>query len=85
MESQKAWLQGLYIEDAVAVAIANAFRKEGSAPIKYREKPIQLNEPELTEEEKVEQIREKVAAQLTKFGKDWQAQQEQINKGANNA
>jgi len=85
IDSQRAWLQGLYIEDAVAVAIANAFRKEGAPPYKYRENPIRLYEPALTEEEKAEQIREKVAAQFTKLAKEWQAQHEQMSEGANDA
>ena len=48
--NEEAWLQGLYIYDAFAVCLANAFAKRGSTKQNYLEKPIDIFP--LTEEEK---------------------------------
>lgn len=54
------WIEGFYTFEAMEKAIVNAFRKEGQAPIKYRERPIlkDINEKtkELTEEERKAQV-----------------------------
>ena len=54
------WLLGMYVHEAVAVVISNAFAGKGEAPKKYRDKPIlaeyKENNRELTEEEKQSQI-----------------------------
>jgi hypothetical protein len=39
-ENEQAWLQGLYVFDAFAVCLANAFAKRGSKKQNYIEKPI---------------------------------------------
>lgn len=65
--NQEMWLQGLYIHEAVAVAIANAFgKKKGQKPEKYLTKPIRITP--LTEQEReaqAEAAREKLIADLT--------------------
>ena len=42
MENEQAWLQGLYVFDAFAVCMANAFSKPGSKKQKYIERPIDI-------------------------------------------
>lgn len=49
-ENEQAWLQGLYVFDAFAVCLANAFAKRGSKKQNYIEKPIDIFP--LTEREK---------------------------------
>ena len=49
-ENEQAWLQGLYVFDAFAVCMANAFSKPGSKKQKYIERPIDIFP--LTEREK---------------------------------
>ena len=41
-ENEQAWLQGLYVFDAFAVCLANAFAKRGSKKQNYIEKPIDI-------------------------------------------
>ena len=48
--NEQAWLNGLYVYDAVAVCLANVFRKSGTKAQNYLERPIDLFP--LTEEEK---------------------------------
>ena len=49
-ENEQAWLQGLYVFDAFAVCLANAFSKRGAKKQTYIEKPIDIYP--LTEREK---------------------------------
>ena len=49
-ENEQAWLQGLYVFDAFAVCMANAFSKLGAKKQKYIERPIDIFP--LTEREK---------------------------------
>lgn len=53
-ENTMQWLMGIYTNHAVSVAIANAFRRKGSPPIKYLEKPLDIF-PKTEAEEKAEQ------------------------------
>lgn len=49
IDNEQAWLQGLYIMDAFAVCLNNAFSKRGGKKYNYLEKPIDifpLNEKE---------------------------------------
>lgn len=55
-ENEQAWLQGLYVYDAFAVCLANAFRKRGAKIQNYLEKPIDIFP--LTEKEKREREQE---------------------------
>ena len=50
IENEQAWLQGLYIYDAFAVCMANAFGKRGSKKQQYVDKPFDIFP--LTEQEK---------------------------------
>lgn len=49
-ENEQAWLQGIYVFDALAVCLANAFAKRGSKKQTYIDKPIDIFP--LTEREK---------------------------------
>lgn len=57
--NEEAWLQGLYVFDAVSVAIGNAFGKKGSTKKQYIEKPIDIFP--LTEREKKQREQEEYA------------------------
>lgn len=55
MDDEKAYLDGYYTYEAVAIAVGNAFRGKGQKPMEYRKKPIlqeiEENNHVLTEEE----------------------------------
>ena len=63
MSNEQAWLQGLYIYDAVAVCLSNAFSKRGSKKLTYIEKPVDLFP--LTEAEKRRREQEEYAKMQT--------------------
>lgn len=72
-KNYEAWLQGLYIYDAIGIALHNAFRKKGEKAEKYRDRPIRITP--LTEAEKqknAEVERQKIIANLTSWGKAWE-------------
>ena len=50
LDNEQAWLQGIYIYDAFAVCLANAFSKRGAKKENYLEKPFDIFP--LTEEKK---------------------------------
>ena len=58
IDNEQAWLQGLYVFDAFAVVLANAFSKRGSKTEKYIEKPIDIFP--LTEKEKKKREQEEL-------------------------
>lgn len=71
--NQQLWLQGLYIYDALAVVMSNAFSKRKD---KYIEKPFDLFPP--TEEEKeakAEQIRLAMYEKLNAFKAEFEKRQ----------
>ena len=49
-DNEQAWLQGLYIHVAFAVALSNAFAKSGARKLNYTERPLDIFP--LTEEQK---------------------------------
>ena len=60
--NQQLWLQGLYVHNAVAVAINNAFSKTKQ---KYIAEPIKLFEPtEAEKKAKAEETRRKLVEKL---------------------
>ena len=59
IENEQAWIQGLYMYDAFAVCLANAFAKRGSKRHDYIDKPIDIYP--LTEEEKKRREQEEYA------------------------
>ena len=77
-ENEQAWLQGMYIYDAVAACIGAALAKRGSEKPKYVERPFDifpLTEREKKQREKEE--REKMQAYLRAL----QQQQRNTQKG----
>lgn len=73
-KNQQLWLQGLYIYNAVSVALSNAFGKHSNA--KYLEEPIDIippTEEEMQEREEKEFI--KSIRALDAFQKSWEAKQ----------
>lgn len=57
IENENAWLSGLYVYDAFAVCLANAFTKRGAKKQQYMERPIDifpLNEQERKRREREE-------------------------------
>lgn len=56
LQNEQAWLQGLYVFDAFAVVLANAFSKRGARKQNYLDKPIDILP--LTEEERAQKIEE---------------------------
>lgn len=50
VDNENAWLAGLYVYDAVAIGLANAFSKRGAKKHEYLERPIDIFP--LTEKEK---------------------------------
>ena len=59
VENEQAWIQGLYVFDAFAVCLANAFAKRGSKKQMYMERPIDIFP--LTEREKKRREQEEYA------------------------
>ena len=53
--NHNAWLQGLYIYDAVSTAVYNAMRGKGKKAEKYAEKPYEFQR-EKTEAEKAKEV-----------------------------
>ena len=63
--NQQLWLQGLYVHNAVAVAINNAFNKQKQ---KYVAEPMQLFKPSEEEQKaKAEETRRKLVERLNAF------------------
>lgn len=50
LDNESAWLHGMYVYDAFAVCMANAFKKRGAKRQEYISKPIDIFP--LTEKEK---------------------------------
>lgn len=71
-KSEEMWLQGLYIYQAFAVALSNAFRKKGAPAQKYMTEPLRVIP--LTEAEKAEQAeqeRKRVIEYFNNLQKKW--------------
>lgn len=49
--NQELWLQGLYVHEAVSVALGNAFRKKGTRPQPYSDKPYPVTVLERREQD----------------------------------
>ena len=69
-ENNKAWLQGLYIYDAISTALHNALRGKNTTAKEYTKKPYEFRHREKTEAEKLQEIeteQEKAAAWMENF------------------
>lgn len=71
------WLQGRYFMEAIESSIGNAFRKSGSEPCRYPEKPYLMEEPEPTLEQLEEKEKQELAFaeaymnQMCEVGQKW--------------
>lgn len=80
-KSEEMWLQGLYIYDAVAVAVGNVMRKKGTKHSKYMEEPIRVIP--YTEEEKqakADAEKKRLIAYLDGFKKRFEAKKAKHTK-----
>ena len=76
--NEEAWLQGLYIYDAFAVCMANAFSKKGTKKQQYAERPFDIFP--LTEREKKQREQEEYK-KMQKTMEAMARRQKQIKKG----
>ena len=68
--NNNAWLQGLYIYDAISTALHNALRGKNSTARDYAKQPYNFNKKEKTEAEKAKEVaveQEKAAAWMENF------------------
>ena len=68
--NNNAWLQGMYVYDAVATALHNALAGKKSKPRKYAEQPYTFKNKEKSEAERyaeVEKEQQKAAAWMENF------------------
>lgn len=68
--NNKAWLQGLYIYDAVSTALHNALRGKNTRPREYAKQPYDFKNREKTEAEKAKEVeveQQKAAAWMENF------------------
>ena len=70
-----AWLNGIYVVNALEATVGNMFRKNGSEPLEYPKQPILASENH--EEVKTEQADQETAIarlymlNMVRAGKDW--------------
>ena len=74
-ENANMWMMGRYIHEGVAIALHNAFRKQGERPLPYIKEPYRITPP--TPEEKkaeAEAERQKAIKSLTAWKAAWDKQ-----------
>ena len=77
IENEQAWLQGMYVYDAFAVCMANAFSKPGSKKLTYVDKPFDIF-PLTEREKKIREAQEN--AKMEKAMKEIMRRQRQRKK-----
>ena len=68
--NNNAWLQGLYVYDAVSTAVHNALRGKNTKAMEYAEQPYDFKNRQKTEFEKAEEVeaeQEKALAWMENF------------------
>ncbi len=68
--NNNAWLQGLYIYDAVSTALHNSLRGKNTRPREYAKQPYDFKNREKTEAEKAKEVeveQQKAAAWMENF------------------
>ena len=58
---EDAWLNGLYVLNALNATVGNMFRKPGQAPAEYPKEPFTVQEDRRKEEERTEKQKEREA------------------------
>ncbi len=77
IQNEQAWMQGAYIFHAVSVALGNAFRKKGSKPENYLEKPIEFFGKTAQEEKaEAEKAKQRIIANLNRIASEWNRKHE---------
>ena len=71
LDNEQAWLQGLYVCDAFAVCLKNAFAKRGAKKENYFEKPLDIfplseKEKKRREKEEMKKMQEAMEAMVRK-------------------
>jgi len=70
--NEYAWLQGLYIYNAVATVVSGAMGSKGKKKPEYPKEPVDLGlETEVEKRERAERERQKIIASLTAWKKSW--------------
>ncbi len=70
--NEYAWLQGLYIYNAVGAVVGGALSGRGRKKPEYMKEPVDLGlETEAEKEFKAQREREKIIANLTAWKKAW--------------
>lgn len=74
-DNEQAWLQGLYVYDAFAVVLANAFSKRGTKKQEYVERPVDIfplteSEKQRREKEEIEKMKQVMEAMVRKQQRD---------------
>lgn len=72
-------LLGLYVHEAVSVAVGNMFRRSTDEVLKYPEKPFEFMSKEKLEEEKRNRALEKLKAQFSAFAESTRIRLEKEN------
>lgn len=75
-ENYNLWLGGIYMQQAIASTIGNAFLEKGASPNRYPEKPFAIDAESIEKERQEQEEREIEAAKvymqlLVDNGKDW--------------
>lgn len=74
-KDSEAWLQGLYFLKALDATVGNMFRKEGTQPAEYPERPYSAektdSEPSEQDEENDLLLAELYMMQMERVGQNW--------------
>lgn len=68
-ENYRAWLNGLYVYNAVSISLYNNFRKEGTEARNYVEQPYDFNKKPKSKEEILLEERLRVEEQIKERNK----------------
>ena len=72
LDNQTAWLNGLYVYQAVSIALSNAFREKNAQPEQYPAKPFDFSGKQDEMDEKTElALAESYMNQMVRAGKNW--------------
>lgn len=70
-KNDEAWLFGAYVRYAIDSTICNAFRKEGTQPVRYPDGPIEKPESGNPEEDSDVVFAKAYMEQMMRAGKNW--------------
>ncbi len=69
-KNEEAWLQGIYTFQALNATVGNMMREKGTQPIKYPEKPFDLEPPKVEPEDEV-LFAKAYMENMVLMGKNW--------------